>query len=92
MYSAKQLKTGRIVVLISWIFAGLSFLQPLAGSPIGPLGRALFGILVLSHLIEFVMFRKTYAAAGGSMSSHFLRHMVYGVLYKAEVEQGSASR
>jgi hypothetical protein len=92
MYSAKQLKTGRLVVLISWIFAVLSFLPPLAASPIGPLGRALFGILFCVHLVEFAFFRKIYAAAGGSMFSHFLRHMTYGVLYKTEVEQESAAR
>lgn len=92
MYSEKQLKTGRTIVLASWIFGLLSFFAPLASMPIGGLGRALFGILFCVHLVEFVFFRKTYAAAGESMFGHFLRHMVYGVLYKTEVEQQGTAR
>jgi len=88
MYSARQLRTARAVVIATWIFAGLSFFPPLDGLAIGRLGRALFGILFCVHLIEFVVFRKIYAASGDdSMLGHFLRHMVYGVIYKTEVEQ-----
>lgn len=90
MYTEKQLSRARVVVLATWIFGGLAFFPPLAGSPVGVLGRALFGILFCVHLVEFAFFRKIYAEAGGPMSNHFLRHMAYGVIYKTEVEQGRA--
>ena len=90
MYSDSQLKTARAVVLAAWIFGLLAYFPPLAEMAIGGLGRALFGILFSVHLIEFLFFRKIYAAAGDSMFGHFLRHMVYGLIYKTEVEQRSA--
>ena len=87
MYSESQLKTARTVVLVCWIFGALSYFPPLSSMGIGALGRALFGLLFCVHLIEFIFFRKIYAADGQSMGAHFLRHMVYGVIYKTEVEQ-----
>lgn len=87
----EQMKIGRTIVLASWILGFLCYFPPLAGVPgLGAFGRALFGILFFAHLVEYFFFRKVYVAAGGSQGTHFLRHMVYGILYKAEVEQGQA--
>ena len=88
--SEAQLRIARGVVLVTWIFAALSFFAPLAALPIAGLGRALFGLLFCVHLVEYAFFFRTYAAAGGSAFGHFLRHMVYGVIYKTEVEQQRA--
>jgi len=87
MYTDSQLKAARAVVLVAWIFGGLSFFPPLSSVDVSALGRALFGILFCVHLVEFAFFRRIYAEAGDSMLGHFLRHMVYGVIYKTEVEQ-----
>jgi hypothetical protein len=93
MYSDRQLATARTVVLAVWILSGLTFFPPLRSLSIAGLGQAVFGILFCVHLVEFAFFRKVYADAGGSLFGHFLRHMVYGVIYKSEVEQrgGAAS-
>lgn len=87
MQGERRLAIARMIVLAVWIFGALSFFPPLDAMPASGLGRALFGILFCVHLVEFPFFRRLYAEAGGSMSGHFVRHMVYGVLYKTEVEQ-----
>jgi len=87
MYSPRQLQIARIVVLVTWLFAAACFFFPLYYWSIGPLGRALFGLLFAVHLVEFVIFARFYRASGESMTGHFLRHMVYGVIHHAEVKQ-----
>ena len=91
MYTDRQLTRAKRVALVVWAFGFLSFLPPLAGTWLGSLGRPLFGILFCAHLIEFPLFFKTYSATGESMFGHFIRHMAYGLIYKAEVDQQSAT-
>ncbi|MEE3328286.1 MAG: hypothetical protein VX252_13190 [Myxococcota bacterium] len=91
MYSPAQLKMARTVVILVWIFAVASFFFPLYYTDAGALGRTLFGLLIAIHLIEFPLFMKTYREAGGSLLSHFPRHMAFGVVYRAEVMQDTAS-
>ncbi|MBW2232391.1 MAG: hypothetical protein JRH17_18545 [Deltaproteobacteria bacterium] len=92
MYSERQLRIGRILVALTWIFALASWFFPLYYTSIGNLGRALFYILTFVHLVEFPLFLKTYRAAGGSLFGQFLRHMAYGVLHHTEVKQRLAQR
>ena len=91
MYSTSQLKTARTVAIPVWIFAAASFFFPLYYTDAGALGRTLFGLLLAVHLVEFPLFMKTYREAGGSLLSHFPRHMAFGVVYRAEVLQRTAS-
>ena len=91
MYSASQLKTARIIAILVWIFAAASFFFPLYYTDAGALGRTLFGLLIAVHLVEFPLFMKTYREAGGTLLSHFPRHMAFGVVYRAEVLRGTAS-
>ena len=91
MYSASQLKMARTVVILVWIFAAASFFFPLYYTDAGALGRTLFGLLLAVHLVEFPLFMKTYREAGGSLLSHFPRHMAFGVVYRAEVLRSTAS-
>ncbi|MAI81030.1 MAG: hypothetical protein CL917_18970 [Deltaproteobacteria bacterium] len=87
MYSPKQLKIARTVVLAVWIFAAASFFFPLYYTDFGGVGRTLFGLLIAVHLIEFPIFMNTYRETEGSLLSHFPKHMAYGVVYHAEVKQ-----
>ena len=91
MYSPAQLKTARTIVILVWIFAVASFFFPLYYTDFGAFGRTLFGLLVAIHVVEFPLFMKTYREAGGSWLVHFARHMTFGVVYRAEVLQGSES-
>jgi hypothetical protein len=87
MYSPQQLKVAKIAVLATWIFGASAFFFPVYDWSIGPLGRALFGILFAVHLVEFAIFGKFYRSTGEPIMGHFFKHMVYGVIYQTEVKQ-----
>ncbi len=83
----QTLKTARLVLIIIWIAAFLSFFPPLYGLATGPLLRALFGILVAVHLVEFIVYTRTFQQTGESMVSHFAKTMAFGVIHFTEVKQ-----
>ena len=87
VYTASQLKTARTVVVLIWIVSAACFFFPLYYTSFGDFGRILFGLLIALHLVEFPIFAKTYLQAGGSLIGHFPRHMAYGLVYRAEVQQ-----
>ena len=91
MDSAEKLARARKFVLVLWLFAGACFFFPLYYTAAGPFGRALFGLLLAVHLVEFVVFLGLYRRAGGSLWRHFHRTVVFGVLHKAETEQQLAA-
>jgi len=91
MDSAEKLARARKFVLVLWFFAGACFFFPLYYTEVGPFGRALFGLLLAVHLVEFVVFLGLYRRAGGSLWRHFHRTVVFGVLHKAETEQQLAA-
>ena len=91
MDSAEKLARARKLVLALWLFAGACFFFPLYYTEVGPFGRALFGLLLAVHLVEFVVFLGLYRRAGGSLWRHFHRTVVFGVLHKAETEQQLAA-
>jgi hypothetical protein len=85
MYSPAQLKMARTITLIVWVFAGASFFFPLYYTGAGGVGRTLFGLLIAIHLVEFPVFAKTKREDGGSLRSHFARHIAFGMLSRSEV-------
>ncbi len=91
MDSAEKLARARKFVLVLWLFAGACFFFPLYYTAVGPFGRAVFGLLLAVHLVEFVVFLGLYRRAGGSLWRHFHRTVVFGVLHKAETEQQLAA-
>ena len=91
MYTASQLRATRFVIWLIWIAAAASFFFPLYYTDFGGFGRTVFGVLIAIHLIEFPLFARTYRQAGGSLLGHFPRHMVFGLVYRAEVKQSLQS-
>ncbi len=87
MYTEKQLKMGNTLVTLTWLFAIACFFFPLYGMGIGALGRALFWLLAIVHLIEFVFFFRFYKDIGEPLLGHFVRHMAFGILHQAAVKQ-----
>lgn len=88
MSNPAPIRFARIVLILVWIFAAACFFFPLYYMNVGSFGRILFVVLAIAHAIEFPIFAGTYRQAGGSLLGHFLRHMVYGMVYRAEVMQG----
>jgi hypothetical protein len=88
MYTPQQLKIAKITVNVTWLFAMSAFFFPVYyWGWVGGLGRTLFWLLASVHLIEFAVFFKLYQSTGEGLFGHFIKHMVYGVIYKTEVEQ-----
>ena len=91
MYTTSQLRAVRFVVWLIWIAAAASFFFPLYYTAFGGFGRTVFALLIAIHLVEFPIFARTYRQAGGSLLGHFPRHMVFGLVYRAEVKQSLQS-
>ena len=87
MYGEKQLKLARAIVNATWILAVACFFFPLYDMGVGSFGRTLFWLLACVHLVEFPLFLKIYRETGEPLLGHFLRHMAYGVIHRAEVLQ-----
>lgn len=57
-------------------------------------GQWTFGLLVVAHVVEFVIYRSLFERAEGSMGHHFVQTMIYGLFHwtpikeKFEAEQG----
>ncbi len=83
----QQIRMGKIIVLATWLFAAASFFFPFYYWASGPLGRAMFGMLIAVHAVELILFAKTYRACPDSFGRHVLQHMIFGVLHHAEVKQ-----
>lgn len=81
------------ILLGVWIFAALSFLPPFAGMGIAPLGRNLFGLLLVIHAIECVVFLGTLRSTGRPLANELLKTLVFGVLHYREIklEQGGSA-
>ena len=85
MSNSAPMKITRVALILAWIFAAACFFFPLYYADIGGFGRLLFVLLIGVHAAEFPFFVNTYRRAGGSLWSHFRRHMIYGMVYRAEV-------
>ena len=85
MSNSAPMKFARVALILAWIFAAACFFFPLYYADIGGFGRLLFAVLIVAHTAEFPFFVNTYRRAGGSLWSHFRRHMIYGMVYRAEV-------
>lgn len=81
------------ILLGVWIFAALSFVPPFAGWSISPLGRNLFGLMLILHVIECVVFLGTLRSTGRPLPNELLKTLVFGVLHYREIklqQDGSA--
>ena len=66
---------------IVWIWAALSFVAPM---PLAALGRGVFAVMLVVHLLEFVFFRSKLQQAPGTLGHHFAQTMLFGVLHLRE--------
>ena len=50
-------------------------------------GQWVFGITLVAHLVEFVVFRSLFERAGGSMGHHFVQTMIYGLFHWTPIKE-----
>ena len=81
------MSNAKIAVLVVWGYGALSVLGLLG--PLGGIGRVVFGLLVVAHVVEFAVFLPTLRKAPGSLGHHFAQTMLFGVLHYQEVRAAS---
>jgi hypothetical protein len=54
---------------------------------IAVLGKWSFWITFAAHIVEFVVHRRLFARAGGSMLHHFVQTLIYGLFHWRPIQQ-----
>jgi hypothetical protein len=55
-------------------------------------GQWALGLTFLAHVVEFVVHRKLFERAGGSMGHHFVQTMIYGLFHCTPIKERLESR
>ena len=75
----------KILVLGTWLVAAAGFLVP-ATSPFGQLGRGLFQVLAIVHIVECAFFYRTLARTGRPLGFELLNTLFFGVIHFVEAK------
>ena len=81
----------KLVVFASWLVAAAGFFFPM-DSGFGLAGRALFGLLALTHLIECAVFYRTLTRTGRPIGVELANTFVFGVVHFAEARALAEAR
>jgi uncharacterized protein YhhL (DUF1145 family) len=80
---------GKGIVGVTWLFATACFFPPLESSSLGGLGRSLFSVLAVVHLVECVAFlsvlRRSPRPLAGELWQTFLFGIVHVSMLRAEL-------
>jgi len=71
---------AKVVVAAAWVLAIVSLASPQASSLVWT-GRGLFWFLLLAHAVECLVFLPRLRRAEGSLATHLLKTMIFGVFY-----------
>jgi hypothetical protein len=75
----------KLVVILTWLFAtACLFVESDSIFITG--GRVIFWLLAVAHVIECFVFLPKLKAAGGSLPTHILLTLVFGILHANELE------
>lgn len=55
------------------------------------IGRWVFGLMLVAHVVEFVYHRPLFQRAGGSMLHHFVQTLIYGLMHWVPIKERLAS-
>ena len=53
----------------------------LGSGSVAGVGKGVFWITLIAHLVEFFVNRPLFAKVGGSMGHHFVQTMIYGLFH-----------
>ena len=76
----------KLGLLAIWIVCIAAFFVG-AESAAARLGRLVFWIMLAAHVVEFLVFRRTFERAGGGLAHHFLRTLVFGFFHIRDVRE-----
>ncbi|MBJ18474.1 MAG: hypothetical protein CL933_03530 [Deltaproteobacteria bacterium] len=71
-----------------WIIWIGSLAAMLLGSGwIETVGRWAFGLTLVAHIVEFIIYRSLFQRAGGSMGHHFVQTLIYGLFHWTPIKE-----
>ena len=71
-----------------WVIWIGSLLAILFGSGwISTIGQWVFGLTLVAHLVEFVVYRSLFVRDEGSMVHHFVQTMIYGLFHWTPIKE-----
>lgn len=77
---------AKILLVLTWLFCvGSMFFAPV-NSPAGAWGTRIFRVLLIAHAIECVVFLPKLRKLPGSLGSHLLQTMVFGIVHLRSAE------
>jgi len=80
----------KVVLLIVWLLCIVSFFLP-ADFTSASLGRAVFWLMGIAHVIECIAFRKVLESAPGTLGHNLVQTLIFGVLHIREVRDATGS-
>jgi hypothetical protein len=79
------MKVSKIITLIIWVVCACCLV--ITDNSIWVItGRALFWVLLVSHLFEFFIYLPKLRKMNGSMSVYFTNVMLFGIVYWNEIK------
>ena len=71
----------KVLVGLIWLWALAAMLVP--GVPLASFGAPVFGIMVVVHALECLVFLPRLRAAGDSLGNHLLQTFLFGMAHVA---------
>jgi uncharacterized protein YhhL (DUF1145 family) len=72
---------GKVVLGAVWLFATACFFPPLETSSAGGFGRALFGVLAITHVIECIAFLGTLRKSPRPLIEELWQTFLFGIVH-----------
>lgn len=83
---------GKVVLGVTWLFATACFFPPMETMAIASLGRSLFGVLAVVHLVECVAFLGVLRKTGRPLLGELWQTFLFGIVHVAAVRKELAGR
>ena len=84
---------GKAVIGVTWLFATACFFPPLESAAIAPLGRSLFMVLAITHLVECVFFLGVLRKSPRPLVEELWQTFLFGIVHVSilRAEQNEAA-
>jgi uncharacterized protein YhhL (DUF1145 family) len=80
---------GKAVLGAVWLFATACFFPPLNGAEIGALGRSIFGVLAVTHIVECLFFLGTLRKTGRPLVGELWQTFLFGIVHVSAIRAES---
>lgn len=72
---------GKAILGATWLFATACFFPPVESMAAGPLGRALFGVLAITHAVECIAFLGVLRKSPRPLVEELWQTFLFGIVH-----------